>query len=300
MIFISYAREDFDRAKKIYSLVANSGQEVFLDKVNINPGADWQIEIENALEKCSLVLLLCTRHSLAKEGFIQKEIRLALQRVEMMPDGKIFIIPLRFDGVSIPKKLTKYNWIDISEPSDYFRVQWLIQGVWGEKNRDRVIASVIQEVSATEEDAKLLDEDIVILLQGRNSGGDPIWSYLKQTLRTFGRLSDHVKEHKDFVPADWGEVLAAGLDEPSAELRHEMAVKYNLTDVPKPVAAQYEYDVGEYMLGFTEAFKSIVGGDPVMPTHAPPKMLPPEEKPWQAGMRAGIGAAKRIYAERAD
>lgn len=84
-------------------------------------------------------------------------------------------------------------------------------------------------------DNKLLDETIVILLQGKNSFGDPIFSYLKITLGKFRELSEHVKTNSDFNPSDWGTVIAAGTGEPSAELRAEMAITYNLVDVPKPI-----------------------------------------------------------------
>jgi hypothetical protein len=88
----------------------------------------------------------------------------------------------------------------------------------------------------TQVDDKLLDEEIVILLQGKNSFGDPIFSYLKLSLRKFRELTEHVREHKDFTPSDWGTVIAAGTGDPSPELRAEMAITYNLVDVPKPVA----------------------------------------------------------------
>jgi len=39
---------------------------------------------------------------------------------------------------------------------------------------------------------------------------------------------------EDFMPAEYGEVLAAGRGEPTAELRSEMAVTHNMVDVPRP------------------------------------------------------------------
>ncbi len=82
-------------------------------------------------------------------------------------------------------------------------------------------------------DEKLLDEEVVILMQGRNVYGDQIYSYLQLTLRNLHRLKDAMDADEQFMPADYGTVLAAGKGEPTDELRAEMAVSHNLIDVPK-------------------------------------------------------------------
>ena len=82
-------------------------------------------------------------------------------------------------------------------------------------------------------DEELLDEEVVILLQGKNVFGDPIFSYLKLTLRNLQELKLKMQESANFMPSDYGTVLAAGKGEPSEELRSEMAVTYNMVDVPK-------------------------------------------------------------------
>lgn len=86
--------------------------------------------------------------------------------------------------------------------------------------------------TAVEVDPLLLDEEIVILLQGTNVFGDIIFSYIKMTLRNLQALRDSLKRGDKFMPADFGTVLAAGKGEPSRELKSEMAVTYQMVDVP--------------------------------------------------------------------
>lgn len=86
--------------------------------------------------------------------------------------------------------------------------------------------------TAVEVDPALLDEEIVILLQGTNVFGDIIFSYIKMTLRHLQALRDSLKRGEKFMPADFGTVLAAGKGEPSRELKSEMAVTYQMVDVP--------------------------------------------------------------------
>lgn len=84
-------------------------------------------------------------------------------------------------------------------------------------------------------DEKLLDEEVVVLMQGKNTFNDPVYSYIKLSLRNLQKLKNSMKKKENFVPSDFGTILAAGTGEPSVELRSEMAVTYGLVDVPKPV-----------------------------------------------------------------
>ncbi len=85
-------------------------------------------------------------------------------------------------------------------------------------------------------DDALLEEKVVILLQGKNVFGDLIYTYLRLSLKSLQQLRDKMRKNDNFMPAEYGEVLAAGKGEPSNELKSEMAVTYNMIDVPRPKA----------------------------------------------------------------
>lgn len=81
-------------------------------------------------------------------------------------------------------------------------------------------------------DDSILDEKVVILLQGDNSFGDEIYSYLQLTIRNLQKMREFLVSGEKFMPAEFGAVLAAGKGEPSQELRSEMAVTYGMIDKP--------------------------------------------------------------------
>lgn len=91
-----------------------------------------------------------------------------------------------------------------------------------------------QNSTPVEIDEKLLDEEVVILLQGKNNFGDSIYSYIKLPLRNLSKLRSAMRGSQNFLPSDYGNVISAGKGDPSPELRSEMAVTYGLVDVPKP------------------------------------------------------------------
>ena len=84
---------------------------------------------------------------------------------------------------------------------------------------------------------KLLDDEVVVLLQGDNVFGDPIYSYLQLTVRKLKELQQALKDGKNFAPSEFGSVIAAGKGEPDEELKAEMAVKHKMVTLPKPKAA---------------------------------------------------------------
>lgn len=236
MIFLSYAREDTERASRIYSLLSRSDRPVFYDKESLLPGMDWRLEIEDKLNTCSLILVLCTSNS--------------IERAECMPDGHILIIPIRFNGVTIPKKLAKYQWIDINADVDYFNIQFFIDVIWSRIQQGITI------------DKHLLRENVVIFMTGKNVDNDDTYAYLQLPLWKLQDLKATMDAKENFRPSDFAIVLAAGKGEPPEDVRSKMASEYNLVDMPRPVSKEREEerDVYEqFAMGFSEAFKGIVG-----------------------------------------
>ena len=72
------------------------------------------------------------------------------------------------------------------------------------------------------------DEYAVILLQGRNSFGDMIFSYVEVTLPNIKRLYAALNSGEDFAPSDFGSIIAAGKGNPPDSMREEMARTHNM------------------------------------------------------------------------
>ena len=83
-------------------------------------------------------------------------------------------------------------------------------------------------------DDRFLDAEIVILMQGTNLFGDEIYSYVELIGRNLKKMFAKMQAGADFMPADFGKVLAAGRGEPPPEVREEMRKTYNMIDVPMP------------------------------------------------------------------
>lgn len=113
-VFISYAREDLDSARRLYSDLKAHGLRPWLDKEDLLPGDDWRRAVVAAIQKCDYFLALLSSNSVQKTGFVQRELREALSALDEKPDGTKYIIPARLDDCSPSHvRLTDLNWVDL-------------------------------------------------------------------------------------------------------------------------------------------------------------------------------------------
>lgn len=83
----------------------------------------------------------------------------------------------------------------------------------------------------------ILQENVVILMQGKNTFGDRIYSYLKLTVENLLKMQEAIKGGLQFNPSDFGTVVAAGKGEPTNEVKAEVAQMYKVVDAAKPASA---------------------------------------------------------------
>ena len=112
-IFLCHSSGDKAEVKNIYNLLVERGANPWLDSEKLLPGQDWNLEINKALDSSDVILLCLTKKSVDKEGYVQKEIRLALDRALEMPEGRIFLIPARLEECELPYKIKTYQWVDL-------------------------------------------------------------------------------------------------------------------------------------------------------------------------------------------
>jgi hypothetical protein len=112
-IFLSYSSGDRTRVEEIYKYLVKLGADVWYDQEKLLPGQDWNYEIHKGLDAADVILLCLSKKSVSKEGYVQKEMRLALDMALEMPDGRIFLIPARLEECDLPYKLKSYQWVDL-------------------------------------------------------------------------------------------------------------------------------------------------------------------------------------------
>lgn len=70
---------------------------MWLDQDSFLPGQDWRVTIEDAIKGHRFFIALLSSRSMSKKGYVQKELRIALEVLDQYPESKAFIMPVRLD-----------------------------------------------------------------------------------------------------------------------------------------------------------------------------------------------------------
>ena len=112
-VFLCHASADKPKVRELYRYLRRRGIQPWFDEINLIGGQDWQVEIPKALATSDAILICLTKNSVDKEGYIQKEIKFALDKALEMPEGRIFLIPVKFEECDLPYSLSRFQWVDL-------------------------------------------------------------------------------------------------------------------------------------------------------------------------------------------
>ena len=113
-VFISYARENADVARRLYNDLKSDLLEPWLDTECILPGQRWSDAIGKAIKNSDYFLALFSSTLVSKRGYVQKEIKDALAVLEDVPPDKGYLIPIRLDDCNIViDQFKDYQWVDL-------------------------------------------------------------------------------------------------------------------------------------------------------------------------------------------
>lgn len=142
-IFLCYARQDEKKVENLYQKLSDVGFKPWMDKKDILPGERWQSSIEKAIRSSDFFLACLSANSVNKRGFLQKEIKDALDiwREKLVSD--IYLIPARLEDCEVPESLRGFQWVNLFEEDGWTRSMKAIQV--GMERRAEVIKPSVQE-----------------------------------------------------------------------------------------------------------------------------------------------------------
>lgn len=122
-IFISYARVDAVPVAEIYRRLKAAGYDPWIDTEDLLPGVRWKNAIEKALIEADFFLLCLSAQSKDRRGFIQKEIKTALDLWEEKLHDDIYFIPLRLEDCELPDQISEIQCVNWFEPGAWERLE---------------------------------------------------------------------------------------------------------------------------------------------------------------------------------
>ena len=115
-VFLSYASQDADAARRIFEALQGAGIEVWLDQSELRGGDVWDQRIRQQIRDCALFVPIISAHTASRgEGYFRLEWGLADQRTHMMARNRTFIVPVCVDttpdaGADVPESFLRVQW----------------------------------------------------------------------------------------------------------------------------------------------------------------------------------------------
>src|SRR5882757_9951226 len=98
-VFLSYASQDAEAARRLCEALRAAGVEVWFDLNELVGGDAWDGKIRRQIKECALFLPLISATTQARrEGYFRLEWKLGAQRTHMMAAGTPFMLPVVLDG----------------------------------------------------------------------------------------------------------------------------------------------------------------------------------------------------------
>jgi hypothetical protein len=127
LVFLCHSSGDKQPVHSLWERLTADGFSPWLDDKDIKPGQQWEVEIRDAIDKSGAIVVCLSKASINKEGFLQREIKLALEKAEEKPDDAIFLIPVRLEECSVPARLGKWQWVNLFEDGGYPKLVQALQ-----------------------------------------------------------------------------------------------------------------------------------------------------------------------------
>lgn len=118
-VFLCHSSTDKAVVRELYSRLRDNGAHPWFDEEDLIPGQDWRHVIEQAVRLSEVIVVLMTNASVTRAGFVNREIRFALDVADEQPEGSICVIPARLEECEIPARLRDRHWVNLYETGGF-------------------------------------------------------------------------------------------------------------------------------------------------------------------------------------
>lgn len=122
-VFLSYASQDTDVARRICEALRAAGVEVWFDQNELVGGDAWDAKIRRQIKDCALFVPIISVNTQARlEGYFRLEWKLAAQRTHTMAAAKAFLLPVVIDdtrdaNAHVPEEFLAVQWTRLRQGS---------------------------------------------------------------------------------------------------------------------------------------------------------------------------------------
>src|SRR5205085_10351365 len=112
-VFLCHSSSDKQAVRDLYIRLRNEGMDPWLDEENLIPGQKWRQEISKSVRNSDVVIVCLSQGAVNKTGFVQKELKYALDVADEQPEDTIFLIPAKLEYCETPDRLSEWQWVNL-------------------------------------------------------------------------------------------------------------------------------------------------------------------------------------------
>ena len=115
-VFLSYASQDAEAARRISDGLRAAGIEVWIDQGDLRSGDAWDQTIRKQIHDCALFIPIISANTQARlEGYFRREWNLAVERMHAMAEQRPFLVPVVIDATNdqdahVPERFRAVHW----------------------------------------------------------------------------------------------------------------------------------------------------------------------------------------------
>ena len=115
-VFLSYASQDADAARRVCESLRAGGIEVWFDQSDLRGGDAWDAAIRRQVKDCALFVPLISSNTESRsEGYFRREWNLAVNRMLDMAEDQSFLLPVVIDDTPevtarVPDRFRERQW----------------------------------------------------------------------------------------------------------------------------------------------------------------------------------------------
>jgi TolB-like protein/lipoprotein NlpI len=120
-VFLSYASQDAEAARRICDALQSAGVEVWFDQSELRGGDAWDRQIRKHIHDCALFVPIISSTTQERlEGYFRREWKLAVDRTHDMSDAKPFLVPVVIDDTKdqeaeVPESFRAVQWTHLRD-----------------------------------------------------------------------------------------------------------------------------------------------------------------------------------------
>lgn len=122
-IFLSYAREDISSVNGIYEKLIQTDFKPWMDKQDIEAGQQWKRSIKQVIREADFIFIFLSAHAVTKRGFLQVEIKEALETWKEKLASDNYLIPILIEPCKVPMELSEFQYVELYEVDSWSKVE---------------------------------------------------------------------------------------------------------------------------------------------------------------------------------